>query len=746
MTVAIIHYHLSPGGVTRVLEAASLALTSAGIQHVILTGVLPSNGWGVPGPRPGSTAKAMAPRICCIPGLGYLDSPGKLTAADLTESIRAAASDALGSPPDLWHFHNHSLGKNPLIPEVVALLALNNERLILQIHDLAEQGRPANYPSAASCRRLYPVSSRIHYAFINSRDREIFTAAGLAPENSSVLANSIRLPSIPSPPAAHALNTNHSAILFAPIRGIRRKNLGELVLLASLAPVGTLLAVSRAPQSTAARPIHDAWQKFAADTQLSIEFDVSDRLAPSPGAATHFESWLAHASHIVSTSVSEGFGLPFLEAAAHGIPLIGRNLPHLTTEHARHGIRPGHLYDRLLIPTDWVDLTHLGEHLRADLERNYQAYRRPLSRKIIEATLAGLHCGDPLDFGNLPELFQQTIIKRLGHPGDRGVPQIEIGGRRQPAAEWLATAIANRRPTAKRSQLKPYSLENYQVKLTAIYQSLIDQAPARVGYLPAEKILTACLAPSSFHFLLSALKISTPPAPPRAVIFDIYGTLLIARAGGVKPDLAADPLLGTILKNFGHLPPESPSTALHAAVLRHHAAAGIEFPEVDLRQLWREVLDLPADTDTTALVNALEAAWHPATLMPGASAIIRWLDRSGVFLGLLSNAQSHTLSSLGDLSGLFTPELVILSYQHGMAKPSTGLLDILTTQLAAFGILPAETLIVGNDPLHDIAPAAAAGFKTALFTGHPDSLRPGDCMPDITFHEWSRATLFPNIQ
>ena len=232
------------------------------------------------------------------------------------------------------------------------------------------------------------------------------------------------------------------------------------------------------------------------------------------------------------------------------------------------------------------------------------------------------------------------------------------------------------------------------------------------------------------------------PKACRAVIFDIYGTLLIAPPGGVRPDLFADPVLRDILRSFDHDPPTSPSTELHAAVLRHHAAAGVEFPEIDLRVLWREILGLPPGTDLTALVEALEAAWHPARPMPGAEQAIGILARSGLSLGLISNAQCNTLAALGGISDLFAPELTILSYQHGVAKPARALFQILTDRLAGRGITPAETLIVGNDPLHDILPAAAAGFQTALFTGHRDSLRPGDCTPDLVFTKWSELIPF----
>jgi putative hydrolase of the HAD superfamily len=155
-----------------------------------------------------------------------------------------------------------------------------------------------------------------------------------------------------------------------------------------------------------------------------------------------------------------------------------------------------------------------------------------------------------------------------------------------------------------------------------------------------------------------------------------------------------------------------------------------------LRRIWREVLSLELEIDTAPLVEAIESVWHPIRPMPGAAEFIQHLSRAGISLGLLSNAQCNTLPSLGDIKDLFAPELTILSFHHGIAKPSPVLFEMLSDRLAGRGISPAETLYIGNDPLQDIAPAAACGFKTALFTGHPDSIRPGECHPDHEFSHW----------
>ena len=221
------------------------------------------------------------------------------------------------------------------------------------------------------------------------------------------------------------------------------------------------------------------------------------------------------------------------------------------------------------------------------------------------------------------------------------------------------------------------------------------------------------------------------------MVFDIYGTLLIAPAGGVKPDPVSDLMLGELLKGQGYQPPESPSTALYEAVQRHHAASGVAFPEVDLRGLWREVLGVSEEQDMDSLVRLIESAWHPSSLMPGAAEFVKWLSRSGVSLGVLSNAQCNTLDALGGIADLLAPELCVLSFQHGLAKPSPELFQMMVDRLEGRGIAPSETLLIGNDPLQDMVPAAAHGFQTALFVGHPDSRRAGECVPDITFRRWS---------
>lgn len=700
MRIAIVHYHLSPGGVTTVIRAASNGLTREEISHVILCG--------------SSSSDDLPARI--IPDLHYLPATAR-TAASLLDEMRRAAGEALGGPPDVWHFHNHSLGKNILMPAVVSLLAEAGECLLLQIHDLAEEGRPGNYPLIKGQQTLYPVGARVRYAFLNGRDRSRFITAGLPEENAVLLPNPI-----PDEATAALPSPGEKPLILYPTRAIRRKNLGELLLLSLYAPKDTRFAITRAPEDPSAKQIHDHWEQTARDLELPVYFNVVDRIPPEDGLPPSYESWIQAASHFISTSVAEGFGMIFPEASALGKPLIGRELP----THPQPG-SPS-LYRSIRIPAEWIPPSELRRHLSRHLGETYRLYQRPLPPVALDLTSTAIHHDDHLDFGNLPETLQRQILILLRD--DDSLNPV-IGN--QAARAWMSNAL-ERSPVPYAGQGIP--VDDYGRILVDCYLALEESPPGSVDHIQPERILDACLSPESFHFLL------TIPQKIRAVIFDIYGTLLIAPPGAVKPDPEFDPEFREILAAFGHDCGSSPSHVLHEAVVRNHAASVSLYPEVDLRQLWQEILHSDEEMDT--LVTTVEKAWHPCRGMPHARETLMQLSEDGVLLGILSNAQANTQpaldEALGRVTSMLAPELTVLSYQHGIAKPSPELFHLLVEKLAALGISPRETLFVGNDPGQDILPAEAAGFRTALFAGHPDSWRPGECSPDLFLRCLSEIT------
>ena len=105
-------------------------------------------------------------------------------------------------------------------------------------------------------------------------------------------------------------------------------------------------------------------------------------------------------------------------------------------------------------------------------------------------------------------------------------------------------------------------------------------------------------------------------------------------------------------------------------------------------------------------------------LMPGALEAVRELARKPVKLGIISNTGNSSSKAYGrmfeamGIDGYF--EVISLSNELAMAKPSP---QIFHHTLDALGVEPGRALHVGDNPVADVAGAAAVGMKTAWLTG-----------------------------
>lgn len=484
-SVAIVHYHLNRGGVTRVIQTAARCLQESGIPFVILSGERDERGSKLP--------------VQVVEGLRYRTEPCSGSAVKLLRELRQAAGAVLGPRPVVWHFHNPALGRNRFYADLVRLLAESGDPLVLQHHDFAEDGRPQNYPVLADAEVLYPHAPQIRHAFINSRDLRHLTAAGLPKDRAILLPNAITQPARVTPLEARP----DSPLVLYPVRGIRRKNLGELFLLAALAPKGVRFAVSLGPDQPRWIPYHEEWCAFARDTGLPVLFDVVGRLSPAPKTPRSFASWVKHSTHFITTSVAEGFGLGFLEPATLGKPLLGRNLPAVTGDFAEAGIQPGRLYDRLLVPMAWVGMETLRQRLVRSLRATLESYGQAMSNQHLERSFQAMIHKDRLDFGNLPEDLQRQVIHRLlaGEKPDDIL--VEIRAETHPARAWLRRVLKSTEPTVKAEDLAPYSTKAYRERLEHLHTTVAAAEPAPPAHVPKHKVLAQFLKPGSFHFLCS---------------------------------------------------------------------------------------------------------------------------------------------------------------------------------------------------------------------------------------------------
>lgn len=219
---------------------------------------------------------------------------------------------------------------------------------------------------------------------------------------------------------------------------------------------------------------------------------------------------------------------------------------------------------------------------------------------------------------------------------------------------------------------------------------------------------------------------------PRAVLFDVYRTLLGVRE---TPDHADRRWNDLCRRTFGEPPGsslEELSETCRTIVTGDHArarSAGIAFPEVD----WPSVIKrafAPARMLDPAMLS--EFLYQKASLrrsvhlMPGAAEILRRCQGAGIACGIASNAQAYTLRELQEAlesegldPAIFDSRLVFWSFENGFSKPDPHVFRLLAARLAGLGISTEETLMIGDREDNDIRPAMALGFQTFHFVPPP---------------------------
>jgi len=244
-------------------------------------------------------------------------------------------------------------------------------------------------------------------------------------------------------------------------------------------------------------------------------------------------------------------------------------------------------------------------------------------------------------------------------------------------------------------------------------------------------------------------------SPIKAVIFDVYGTILVSGAGdiGCLTTTSQDKLLAQTIQavlltsNFSQ---KDLAQKFHQLIVQEHQEKkqkGIPYPEVDILVIWQKFLGELGLTCSPEKCLELslyyELLVNPVWPMPDLRQVLTWLKKRKIMLGIVSNAQVYTPliletlldSSLSELG--FEQKLCVWSYIEGRAKPDPYLFAKIEKELKTIGIKPKEILYVGNDRLKDVWPAQSLGWQTILFAGDKRSLRwrgederLKECIPD----------------
>jgi putative hydrolase of the HAD superfamily len=248
----------------------------------------------------------------------------------------------------------------------------------------------------------------------------------------------------------------------------------------------------------------------------------------------------------------------------------------------------------------------------------------------------------------------------------------------------------------------------------------------------------------------------------RAILFDVYGTLVQSAAGEISLHTRED-RSAPFYRLAESFPAAVSFDRVEALAQRYYEkiaevhtarrALGVQHPEVDIVTVWHSLAEeFPELRQGGQDGHFPQARWlalrfeleaNPVAPMPGARELLRELNEAGILLGIVSNAQFYT-PLLFPLLFDGTPEELgfeysVWSYREGEAKPSEKLYQNAADWFAkAYNLEPGSLLMVGNDLRNDVAPAAAVGMRTALFGGDKRSLRLRkddpeyrDCEPDV---------------
>jgi putative hydrolase of the HAD superfamily len=242
----------------------------------------------------------------------------------------------------------------------------------------------------------------------------------------------------------------------------------------------------------------------------------------------------------------------------------------------------------------------------------------------------------------------------------------------------------------------------------------------------------------------------------RAIIFDVYGTMLISASGDIEEAEISEENFIQALEASGIELADSVEDSgtfiakildeFKQAIHSEHRILRSEhnpFPEISILKIWEAILTSKTHKPYLILNGPLcikcftftfEVLSNHIYPMPGVKEVVMGLAGEHYPLGILSNAQFYTPvilnyflhQSITDSENVspFHPLLTIFSYQHQRAKPDELLFMLMKNRLIThMGIHADEVLFIGNDMYRDIMPASRVGFKTALFAGDAKSLR-----------------------
>lgn len=259
----------------------------------------------------------------------------------------------------------------------------------------------------------------------------------------------------------------------------------------------------------------------------------------------------------------------------------------------------------------------------------------------------------------------------------------------------------------------------------------------------------------------------------RVIAYDFYGTLFISGVGDIGVD-DGDPdeeILFEVLSAAG-IEIRKSNVAKEGFKIYNRVvekmisdlkSRDIEYPEPDIRLVWKEVLNTMESNDLIKLRDRgelsdlisieFEARMNPVWPMPNVTETLHYFKNKGYIQSIISNSQFYTPIVLEALTGQtlnelgFSEELLHWSFEEKMKKPGIMFYENYLKKLYRFDkeLKPEHILYIGNDMLKDVYPAQTVGMKTAIFAGDERSLkwrkedsRCNKILPDLIITDFSQ--------
>ena len=405
MRIFIFHYHLNPGGVTRIIQSQvkSLKIVMPDTPVSVVCGFSPDSNFF------GDDAELIVNKK-----LNYL-SNDDLSKEHLEAEYQKIYSFFVEtfSKQDILHLHNINLGKNPLVTLAAYKLALQGYKIVNHAHDFAED-RPENWGFYKLILHdvfgydvldvLYPSLKNYTVCAINLSDLNRLNEYNFNCEAKYLVPNPVDLTAVDTGNSSLSRKKiigqlgigEDKKIITYPVRVIKRKNIGELILLAVLFRDKANFLVTLPPKNPVEVERYKAWKSFCKENNIKIYFEVGDKL--------NFEDIILGSDFCITTSYKEGFGMVYMEPWLMGTPVIGREIPFIIEELKESNIKFPNLYEEFMV-------NYEGEI------KDFKDFDVALQKKIIKEALdSPQYCSELLEMNpEIKEILTEIPDNIINH-------------------------------------------------------------------------------------------------------------------------------------------------------------------------------------------------------------------------------------------------------------------------------------------------------------------------------------------